>query len=65
MTGKPFRYCVPGLIDRSYVGRTLRLTALAPDIVEAVLTGNEPNGMSLERLGKGVPVVWAEQPRLT
>ena len=48
-------------VDRSYVGRTLRLTALAPDIVEAVLAGNEPDKMPLERLGKGVPVVWAEQ----
>jgi len=50
-------------VDRSYVGRTLRLTALAPDIVEAVLAGKEPGGMSLERLGMGVPVVWAEQRR--
>ena len=50
-------------VDRSYVGRTLRLTALAPDIVGAVLAGNEPDGMSLERLSKGVPVVWAEQRR--
>jgi len=48
-------------VDRSYVGRTLRLTALAPDIIEAVLAGNEPDGMSLERLSRGVPVLWMEQ----
>ena len=37
-------------VDRSYVGRLLKLTSLAPDIVEAVLMGNEPSGLSLGRL---------------
>lgn len=32
-------------VDRSYVARTLRLTSLAPDIVEAILYGEEPNGL--------------------
>jgi hypothetical protein len=47
--------------DRTYVGRMLRLTSLAPDIVEAVLRGDEPEGMSLEKLRKELPVVWGEQ----
>ena len=34
--------------DRTYVGRMLRLTSLAPDIVEAILRGDEPEGLSLE-----------------
>lgn len=48
-------------VDRSYLGRMLRLTSLAPDIVEAILRGDEPDGLSLERLRKGIPLVWGEQ----
>jgi hypothetical protein len=38
--------------DRTYVGRMLRLTSLAPDIIEAILRGDEPAGLSLEKLRK-------------
>lgn len=48
-------------LDRSYVGRILRLTLLAPDIVEAIAQAREPSGLSLERLTKGVAVSWEEQ----
>jgi hypothetical protein len=48
-------------VDRTYVGRILRLTSLAPEIVEWILEGDEPEGISLRRLQKGVPAVWAEQ----
>ena len=48
-------------VDRTYVGRMLRLTRLAPDIIEAILRGREPEGMSLEKLRKDLPVVWSEQ----
>ena len=47
--------------DRTYVGRMLRLTSLAPDIIEAILRGDEPNGLSLEKLRKHLPVRWDEQ----
>ena len=33
----------------------MRLALLAPDIVEAILRGQEPSGLSLERLVKGMP----------
>ncbi len=46
---------------RSYVSRIMRLTLLAPDIVEAIVDGREPSGLSLERLVKTMPVVWTEQ----
>ena len=36
----------------------LRLTLLAPDIVEAILDGRQPEGMTLPGLLKGVPVEW-------
>lgn len=47
--------------DRTYVGRILHLTSLAPDIVEAILRGDEPDGISLEKLRKNLPVRWKEQ----
>ena len=48
-------------LDPSYVGRVLRLTLLAPDIVQAILDGREPSGVSLERLVRTLPDVWEEQ----
>ncbi len=49
-------------INSSYVSRLLRLTLLAPDIVEAILDGRQPEGMTLPGLMEPFPVVWAEQP---
>jgi len=40
---------------------TLRLTLLAPDIVEAVLEGRQPEGMTLPGLMEPFPVEWPEQ----
>ena len=48
-------------VDRSYVGRMLKLTSLAPDIVEAILAGDEPRGVSLGTLRQGVPLWWEER----
>jgi len=48
-------------VDRSYVSRIMRLTLIAPDIVDAISQGREPSGLSLGRLVKGMPVGWAEQ----
>ncbi len=39
----------------------MRLALLAPDLVEAIVDGREPSGLSLERLVKGMPMVWTEQ----
>jgi len=36
---------------------------LAPDIIEAILRGDEPDGLSLEKLRKNLPVRWDEQRR--
>jgi len=47
-------------MDQSYVGRILRLTLLAPDIIHAILRGEEPSGLSLEKL-KSFPLEWGEQ----
>lgn len=48
-------------VDRSYVRRILSLACLAPDIVEAIARGDEPGGLSLEKMAKQLPMLWAEQ----
>lgn len=48
-------------IARSFVNRLLRLTLLAPDIVEAILDGRQPKGMMLEHLTGSMSSVWDEQ----
>ncbi len=48
-------------VDRSYVSRIMRLALLAPDIVQAIVDGREPSGLSLEMLVKKMPMVWEEQ----
>lgn len=47
-------------INSSYVSRVLRLTLLAPEIVEAILDGRQPEGITLPGLTKPFPVEWAK-----
>jgi len=44
-------------INSSYVSQLLRLTLLAPDIVEAILNGRQPEGMTLPELME--PFQWS------
>jgi hypothetical protein len=46
-------------INRSYVSRILRLTLLAPDIVERILDGRP--GVGCPQLQQPFPVEWARQ----
>lgn len=48
-------------INESYVSRVLRLTLLAPEIVESILNGRLPSGVQLEDLMKRFPVDWSAQ----
>ncbi len=48
-------------VDHAYVSRLLHLTLLAPVIIDAILNGKEPSGLSLARLTKPFPVLWEEQ----
>ena len=48
-------------INETYVGRVLRLTLLAPDIVEAILAGRQPAGLQLGCLLRRFPAGWREQ----
>ena len=47
-------------IDRSYLCRVLRLTLLAPEIVEAIMDGRQPEEVTLPGLMKGFPVEWEQ-----
>jgi len=46
------------------VSRVLQLGLLAPDIVEAILAGREPSGLSLAKLTRTLPMLWHEQREL-
>jgi hypothetical protein len=48
-------------IERGYLGSLLPLTLLAPDIVEGVLDGRQPEAVTLPRLLQPHPAPWAEQ----
>lgn len=50
-------------INETYVGRVLRLTLLAPDVVGAILNGRQPMELQLDDLMKRFPVGWREQRR--
>ncbi len=49
-------------VDRAYVSRILGLAMLAPDLIETVLKGKEPNGISLRKLlSRRLPPSWEDQ----
>lgn len=48
-------------IDRSYLGKMLRLTLLAPDIVEEILDGRQPAEIGLPALLEPISGMWDEQ----
>src|SRR6202040_133199 len=48
-------------INESYLGRVLRLTLLAPKIVEAILEGKQPASLEFDDLLKQFPVEWDKQ----
>ena len=50
-------------IPKAYVSQILRLTLLAPEIVEAILDGRQPPGLQLDDLLEGFPLEWDRQPR--
>ena len=48
-------------LDRGYVGQLLRLTLLAPEVVESFLDGRTSPALNLPRLVDPFPIGWAEQ----
>ena len=50
-------------INPSYVSRILRMTLLAPEIVEAIVAGRQPAGLTMLTAMKVFPGRWALQRR--
>lgn len=50
-------------IAPSYMTRVLRLTLLAPDIVEAILDGKQGSEVTLAGVLNDVPLVWERRKR--
>lgn len=48
-------------LDERYVSRILPCAFLAPDIVEAILDGRQPEDLTLDRLVARIPLDWEEQ----
>jgi hypothetical protein len=48
-------------INETYVGRVLRLTLLAPQLVETILNGQQSSHLQLDALMKVFPVQWQAQ----
>jgi ABC-type nitrate/sulfonate/bicarbonate transport system substrate-binding protein len=48
-------------INRSYLSRTIRLSLLAPDIVDAILNGTQPATLQLADLEAPFSIDWQEQ----
>ena len=48
-------------INQSYLCRVMRLTLLAPDIVEAILDGRQPVSFPLQNSLRLFPVEWCRQ----
>ena len=51
-------------INGAFVGRIVRLTLLAPDIVELILAGRQPAALTLKGLMGAFPVEWSQQKTL-
>jgi hypothetical protein len=48
-------------VNDSYLSRILRLTLIAPDIIEAILSGCQPSTLQLDDLLKSLPASWKKQ----
>ena len=51
-------------LDPGYVSRMLRLTLLAPALVEGALNGSQTTALDLRQTAKCFPADWQEQARL-
>ena len=51
-------------VNRTFLYHSMELANLAPDIQKAIVDGLVPPGLTLKKLRKGVPNVWADQRKL-
>jgi hypothetical protein len=50
-------------LDHGYIAKAIRMTQLAPDIIDAVIDGRQPQSLSLADLMRPFPDGWQEQQR--
>ena len=50
-------------VTTQYVRRLIRYAFLAPDITEAILSGKQPTGLTVESLKNPIPIAWPDQRR--
>lgn len=49
-------------IDRTYMGRILKLCSLAPEIINAIIEGKQPRLLNLQVFTRNqIPLLWSEQ----
>jgi hypothetical protein len=48
-------------VNPSYLSRILRLTLIAPEIIEAIVAGQQPSVLQLDDLLNPLPAAWACQ----
>ena len=48
-------------VSQQYVGHIIKLDWLSPEIMQAIIRGQVPATLSLDRLKKGFPLAWNEQ----
>lgn len=48
-------------INPSYVSRLLRMTLLAPELVDAILAGRQPPALTVARAMRPFPMEWRQQ----
>lgn len=51
-------------VEVTHMYRVMRLTLLAPDIIEAVLNGKHPRTLTLQNVVRGFPISWQEQRKV-
>ena len=51
-------------VEVTHMNRVMRLTLLAPDIIEAVLNGKQPRTLTLQNVVRGFPISWQEQRKV-
>lgn len=54
-------------LEPGWVSEVLRMTLLAPDIVQAVLEGRQPRNLNLQTMRgriSDIPLIWADQRRI-
>jgi hypothetical protein len=50
--------------ERSQMSRYIRLTKLAPDIIEAIVNNREPDTVNLTTLRQSIPDLWDKQRKM-